>query len=556
MPDNKKISRREFLEKTTRYSTAAALSGVIPFVGSSCSGSKDNSEYDVIIKNGMVYDGTLNPPFVADIGIKGDRILTMGTVNGTASKTIDANGKIITPGFIDVHTHCDLTFKRSGLKRYLAYVMSSFKGNYNYLYQGVTTVITGNCGYGYTDTEKWFDIANSVNFGSNICHLAPHGMIRMELFGSKQPGELSQTQLEAMKKKVAEEMEKGAFGFSTGLEYAPGLLSTTDELIEINKVVNSYGGIYTTHIRDLTGSIRKSGNNGIIETLNEAITISKKAEIPLQLSHLGLKAPFNGVKSEQILEIIDKARLNGFPIHADQFPYPSGSTLLSARLSQKFKSDTGVLDRYKNKEGRQQLKKAVEYRFTISGPEKVLITICPENKDYEGRTLKEIADETGRKPVDVYVDLVCEDPAPIAIFFDHNESVLRDIMKRDYIITASDSWTIPKDFSKIHPQAYGTFPKKIRKYAMDEPLVNFQQAIRSMTSLPAEVFKIKKRGIIRSGYFADIAVIDLKKLTDHATYRDPHQYCEGIEHLFVNGTHSIENGIATGKRNGKTLKRS
>ncbi len=316
MEQQNKFTRREFLEKTATVTAATALSGSIPATAY----AREATEYDIIIKNGTLYDGTLTPPYIANIGIKNDRITAIGTVTGSTSKTIDATGKIITPGFIDVHTHCDLTFKRTGMKRYLAYVMPSFKGNHNYLYQGVTTVITGNCGYGYTDTEKWFAIANGITFGSNICHLAPHGMIRTELFGEKQPADLNRNQLDAMKYRVAEEMEKGAIGFSTGLEYAPGLLSSTNELIEINKVVRQYGGIYATHIRDMTGKQSTSGEKGILESLNEAIITAKKAEVPLQISHLLLKAPFNGVKSEQLFDIIEAARNEGLRVTADQFP--------------------------------------------------------------------------------------------------------------------------------------------------------------------------------------------------------------------------------------------
>ncbi len=556
---DKKINRREFLKKSATLSTAVAVSGIVPLAG--CAKFNDGhfksaAEYDTVIKNGTIYDGTLSEPFRGDIGITADKIMAIGQLTGKSKNTIDATGHIVTPGFIDVHTHCDLSFKRTGLKRYAAYIMPSFKGNSNYMFQGVTTVITGNCGYGYTDTDYWLDIVDWVNFGTNVCHLAPHGMIRMEMFGKDQPKELNATQLDAMKNRVAEEMEKGAFGFSTGLEYAPGLLSSTREFIEINKVVRKYNGIYTTHIRDLTGKKYPDGSYGILKTLAEAVDTARAAEISTQISHLTLKVPFNNIKSEQILEIIDKAREEGLNIHADQFPYPAGATLLSARLPSQFKSASGILDTYKTREGRKLVKKAIEDRFKYSGPEKIFIAMYPWHGEYEGRTLQEIADSTGKNPADLYVDFVCEDTSPIAIFFDHNEEVLNDILLRDYIMTASDSWTVPKDMTNPHPQAYGTFPKKLRKYALDEKRISLIQAVRSMTSLPAEKFNIKKRGKIETGYFADIAVINPNTITDHATYRNPHQYCEGIDHLFVNGTLSIENGKATGDRNGLPIKRT
>lgn len=556
---DKKINRRTFLKQSATLSAAVAVSGMTPLTGCAKKHTgffKSDAVFDTVIKNGTIYDGTLSEPFIADIGITADRITAIGKLTGKALNTVDAKDHIITPGFIDVHTHCDLSFKRTGLRRYAAYVMPSFKGNSNYMFQGVTTVVTGNCGYGYTDTDHWLSIVDWVNFGTNVCHLAPHGMIRMELFGKDQPKELSLSQLDAMKNRVAEEMEKGAFGFSTGLEYAPGLLCSTRELIEINKVVRKYNGIYTTHIRDLTGKKYPDGSYGILKTLTEAVDTARAAEISTQISHLTLKVPFNGVTSEQILEIIDNAREEGLNLHADQFPYPAGATLLSARLPSQFKSDSGVLDTYKTREGRKLIKKAIEARFKYSGPEKIFIAMYPWHGDYEGRTLQEIAESIGKDPADLYVDFVCEDPAPVAIFFDHNEQVLNDILLRDYIMTASDSWTVPKDMTNPHPQAYGTFPKKLRKYALDEKQISLAQAVRSMTSLPAEKFNIPQRGKIETGYFADIAVINPKTITDHATYRNPHQYCEGIDHLFVNGTLSIEHGKATGDRHGLPIRRT
>jgi N-acyl-D-aspartate/D-glutamate deacylase len=221
-----------------------------------------------------------------DIAIKGDKIVATGDLADKASRTIDARGFVVTPGFIDVHTHCDLTFKNSGLGRYFAYMMPSWKGNYNYLYQGVTTVVTGNCGYGYANLDEWFGILDSVGFGTNVYHLAPHGIIREELFGKQQPGGLSAAQLSGMKKRVSEEMEKGAVGLSAGLEYAPGLLTTKEELIALSQVVRPYGGLFTVHMRDESGSMGPGGEHGIIRSIREAIDIARQSQVSVEISHL------------------------------------------------------------------------------------------------------------------------------------------------------------------------------------------------------------------------------------------------------------------------------
>jgi len=548
-------TRREFIKKTSSIVAGATIVGTVSGLASGCDNQRRNeAAYDVVIKNGTVYDGTLAVPLVADVGIKGNRIVEIGKIpEANGYHVVDAAGLAVTPGFIDIHTHCDMTFKRIGIKRFAAYVIPSFKGNHNYLYQGVTTVVTGNCGYGYTDTQYWMDLVNAVGFGTNVYHLAPHGMIRVELFGENQPRELTQKQLDAMKHRVAEEMEKGAIGFSTGLEYAPGLLSSTKELIELNKVVRKYGRIHTTHLRDQTGSAHPSGKPGIEVALEEAFEIGRRAEIPIQVSHLTIKAPFNQAKASKILDMFEQARHEGIDVTADQFPYASGQTFLSARLPNKFKSANGVKEKYKTKEGRRQIKAAIEHRFTYSGPEKVMIALYPQNKSYERKTLVEIAEIAGKSPADCYVDMVCEPTAPLAIFFDYIQNNVNEIMSKADIITASDGLTVPGKFVKLYPACYGTFPKRYRECVINRKEMSVAAAIRTMTSLPAEKFNMKERGKIAKGYYADIAVINLNTFRALSTYKNPSQYSEGIQHLFVNGTQSIENGEATHKRSGRGL---
>lgn len=549
---NTKLTRREFIDQTGKTATALFLLGSLPMTA--CSTLSVEMKYDTVIKGGTIYDGTLNQPIQADVGIKNDKIVEIGIIEGSGSKIIDATKLIVTPGFIDVHTHCDLTFKRMGKKRYLAYVMPSWKGNYNYIYQGVSTVVTGNCGYGYTNTEHWHGIVDSLKFGSNVSHLVPHGMIREELFGSNQPRELSQTQLGAMQKRVAEEMEKGAIGISTGLEYSPGYYASTRELIELAKVVKQYGGIYTTHMRDESG--RTVGEtHGVIVSINEAIEIARQAEISVEISHLKINEPINDTKPEQVLELIENARQEGLDIHADQYPYAAGSTYLTILLPDRFKTAVGVKDKFKVKIGRAEILKAINEVFEYLPPEKILITMYAEKENYEGKTLQEIAELEDREPAESYADMASEDTAPMAVFFSQDLDIVRELMPNDYVLTASDGWTVPKGMTKPHPRLYGTFPKKLKQFVIDEKRMDFQMAIRSMTSLPAKKFNINNRGILAKGNYADIAVINIDTICDHATYHDPHRYADGIEYLLVNGKLSIEKGEATGKRAGKAIKR-
>jgi len=545
------VNRRTFIKKSAK--TSAALVAASALTSPGCA----DKNFDVLIKGGKIHDGTMAEPYVADIGVKDGAIAAIGQLAGTAKATLSADGLIVTPGFIDVHTHCDLVFKRAGNKRYLAYVVTNFKGAYNYAYQGVTTVITGNCGYGYTDTDYWFKMLKSVGFGLNVLHLAPHGQIREELFGVDQPTELSKKQLEAMKARVAEEMEKGAVGLSTGLEYAPGLLSPTSELIELAKVAARHGGIYATHVRDETGTIHPDGEPGILRSIAEAIETGKRAEVPVEIAHFKIAMPFNNARPEQMLELIETARDQGLDINADQYPYAAGSAQVTYLLPDKYKTSMSVKDEYKTKEGKSELKAVIEDVFEKGlSPDKVLISGYPEREELEGKTLKEIAEAEGRKPSEVFVEMACLDMAPWAIYFSQEEDVVKALMPRDYIITASDGYTVPKNMMTPHPRIYGTFTRKLKKYTLDQKIITLGQAIRSMTSLPADKFKIKGRGKIEQGAFADINVIDLETVTDHATFLKPHQYSKGIVHQLVNGVVAIEDNKATGKRGGECIRKA
>ena len=549
----KDITRRRMLDLGAKTALAATAAGALPALLTRCA---DSSKYDVIIRGAEVLDGSGSKAFAADIGIKGDKIITVGKCDGKAKVVIDAKGLTVTPGFIDVHTHCDLTFQRTGSKRHMARVMPSWKGNYNYLYQGVTTVVTGNCGYGYTDADKWFGMVESIDFGTNVAHLAPHGAIREELFGTEQPRELSGAQLEAMKKRLAEEMDKGVLGFSAGLEYAPGIYAGTAELIECARVVCAKGGLYATHIRNESGEKYKNGKIADVESVLEAIEVGRRAGIPVEISHLKINAPINGLDPRRILEPIARARAEGLNVTADQYPYNAGSTQITILIPSEFVTSISIKDEYRNKEGMKKIKAAIEKVFEYSPPEQTLITMYPEREEFEGKNLKQIAEMTGKSASDCYVEMVSEKMAPMGVFFQQEESVVREIMPHDFIITGSDGWTVPKGMTRPHPRTYGCFPRKLRRYVIEAKLMSLPAAIRSMTSLPAEKFRLKGRGRIAEGNFADIAVIDMKKIEDRATYLDPHQYAVGVDYLFVNGTLSIEKGKATGDRGETVLRRA
>ncbi len=505
-------------------------------------------DYDILIKGAEVYDGTMASPKTEDVGIKGDKIIALGKLSGSARKTLDAKGLIVTPGFIDVHNHSDLVFKKSGIFKYLAFFKPEWKGNYNYLTQGVTTIVDGNCGWGFSDLNKYFGFLNFLHFGTNVYTLAPHGELRNFLFGSDDPKPLTKDQLEALKYEVENEMKRGALGLSTGLEYAPGCVAGTDEIVELAKVVKKYNGIYVSHIRDNTG-------DGVLKALEEAIDVGKRADIPVHISHFQVNAPRRNLQARQLVNLIKKARAEGLDITADSYPYDAGNSWITMLTPAKYKTSDSIRPEYKTGKGREELKRAAEEGFKNISPEQMIINSYSKNRSFEGKTLAEIAKSQGKSPADMYIDLACDDNAPMCIFLDQDINIVKALMPYDYMMSSSDGTVYTSLVGRPHPRSFGAFPRKIRYIVLEQKLMSLPVAIRSMTSLPAEKFKLVGRGRIAVGNYADIAVIDLKNFYDKASYNEPVQYSTGVKYLLVNGVLSIDDNKLTGKRGGRAEKR-
>ncbi|MBN2254285.1 MAG: amidohydrolase family protein [Deltaproteobacteria bacterium] len=540
------------LPKASLYVAVLILLLITPWPTADAEQKKDS--YDIVIEGGKIYDGTLKPPYRADIGIVGDKIVAVGKLKGKSSKILKADGCIVTPGFIDIHEHSDMVFS-GDLDGLLPEDKKELEGNFNALYQGVTTVVTGNCGNSISDTAKWFAIVESIHFGTNVMHLVPHGRIRYELFGDNQPKALTLEQLDTFKARVEQEMKKGACGMSTGLAYAPGINATTEELIELSKVVNRYGGIYATHMRDERGAVLEGGKIAVLEAIREAIEIGRQSGAPVQISHLKLQAPHNGVKASQMLNLIEAARKEGLDVTTDSYPYTAGASELCILLPSRFKKATGgIAEEYKTEAGKREIGSAIEKVFVDIPPDKIIFLEYEGKPEYKGKTLKDISAAEGKNSLDCYVDIVCGDSMPTVIAFAHNEKAMRDFMPNHYVFTCSDGMTWSRDIKGAHPRFYGAFARKLKKYCLDDGLMSLTAAIRSMTYLPAEKMGMTGRGKIAEGAFADIAVIDLKSLKDRATYENPTQYAEGIVHLLVNGVVTIEDRKLTGRRAGRPLK--
>jgi N-acyl-D-aspartate/D-glutamate deacylase len=494
--------------------------------------------FDLVIKNGIVYDGSGEAPVYADIGITDGTITKISKkISAGGAPVIDAGSYIVAPGFIDIHTHCDGELTKEG--------MNAVK---NYLTQGVTTVVTGNCGSGTYEVKSFFSKLDSTGTGTNVIHLVGHNTIRRKVMGMDDR-EATPEELEAMKEMLRQGMEEGAAGFSTGLWYTPGAYSPTEEVIELAKVAKEYGGFYATHIRD-----ESDYSVGLEEAVKEAVTIGEQAGIRVEISHIKAGAPVWG-SSEKICAIIEEAQKRGLNILADQYPYNASSTNLAAVLLPAWVQSGGNMEaRLNDPELLPQIKKEIIKNFErAGGPEGLLIASFKGDQSMEGKNFAEISREIS-KPLDETAIWLILNGNPSIVSFNMKESDVNNFMKKDYVMTCSDGHIFIPDASKPHPRNYGTFTRKIRKYVLDDQVISMEHAIRAATSLPAGMAGLKNRGCIKEGMKADIVVFNPETIRDMATYTDPHQYSEGIEYLLVNGNIVIDRGEYNGKLAGEHIK--
>ena len=494
--------------------------------------------YDVVIKGGMVYDATGTLPYAADIGIADGIIKAIGKIKRSAGQVIDADGLIVAPGFIDIHTHCD-----SGLQTEWG------KSAENYLMQGVTTVVTGNCGGGTYRVEEFFGKLESQGVGLNVIHLVGHGTIRSSLMG-QEAREPTEEELRRMKQLLSQGMGEGAAGLSTGLFYAPGSYAKTDEIIKLANVVKKYNGIYATHIRD-----ESDYSIGLKEAVKEAITVGEQAGIPVEISHIkALGKPVWGM-AEDVCGIIEDARERGVRVYADQYPYIASSTGLSAAVIPRWVQAGGQMRaRLENPELLPQIKKEIAENIDRrGGPNSLVIVSYPKNKGFDGKSLLGISQIMGTPVVDTAIYLV-QGGSPSIISFNMQESDLEHFMKKPYVMTGSDGNVQVPDKSFPHPRSYGTFPRKIREYVLAKKWLTMEQAIRAATSLPADVLGLNDRGRLKEGCFADMVVFDPDEISDRASYADPHRYSEGVKYLLIGGQLVIEEGDYNGRLAGKPIR--
>jgi len=496
--------------------------------------------FDLLIKNGKVLDGTGNPWFYADIGINEDRIVWVGkSENVTADEEIDASGLYVSPGFIDVHSHSS-----SGLSS------ESLSHGQPLLAQGLTTVMINPDGGGSTDIAGQRAALEEHGIGVNVAQFVPHGSIRRQVLGeaNRKP---SADELEQMKAIVEEGMKEGAFGLSSGLFYTPAAYAETEEVIELAKVVSSYNGVYSSHIRD-----ESDYNVGLIYSVDEVIRIAEEAELPGIVTHI--KALGTGVwgYSAAVVSRIERARDQGIEVFADQYPYPASSTNLTAVLIPSWAREGGrteMLNRLDDQELIEEIKvEMVANLERRGGAESIQIADYSANRSYEGLRLNVIANQMDTNPIEAALNLIKEQN-PKIVSFNMNEDDVARFMKQSWTMTSSDGGLVEMGDGVVHPRNYGSFPRKISKYVKEDQAVELPFAIRSMTSLPATVFNLHDRGVIKPGQIADITIFDLDQIQDKATFDDPHQLSEGVEFVIIGGKFAMKAGEFQSDLVGKVL---
>lgn len=535
--------------------------------------SSTQVEFDIIIRNGRVIDGSGRAGFNADIAIKGDRIARVGDLRGAkATREIDARGQVVAPGFIDMLGQSEQFLLIDG--RAMSKVM-----------QGVTTEITGegesiapindrilkeqedfNRRYNLTVDWRTFDgyfrRLERQGIGVNLGTFVGATQVREYVIGyeDRQP---TPAEMEQMKQLVADAMKEGALGLSTSLQYVPARFAKTDEIVELAKVARQYGGIYITH--------QRSEANALDESMREVFEIARRAKIPTEIWHLKTAYQKNWGRMPEMLRRIAAARRRGLKITADVYPYIAGSTSLTACLPPwALEGGTGkMLSRLKDARIRQQLKKEIstdakdwENIYLGSGGAGGIQIGSVVNRDLEdllGKRLSQIATEQNKEPLEALFDLIIADNGQTgAIFFMMKEEDMRAALRSPFVSFCTDTGARatdgPLSRSRSHPRGWGSYPRILGKYVREEKLLPLEFAIHKMTGLPAANVGLKQRGLIRAGYFADITIFDPKTVIDRATFESPNQYPVGINFVIVNGQIEVDQGRRTPAQGGRVLR--
>ena len=522
--------------------------------------------YDIIIKGGTVIDGTGQPMFRADIGIKENLISHIGDLhNENARWELDASDKFISPGFIDVNNHSDTYWR-----------IFSDPSLESMLYQGITTIIGGNCGSSLAPLanhsviktiQKWVDI-NKISFNwlsmkefldevekkklaLNFASLVGHGTLRRGLVGDE-VRDISPQEMKTMKKMLETAMKEGAIGFSTGLVYTHAKLASSREIAELAEIVKKYDGVYTTHIR--------GESQDLIRAVEEAIRVAQETGVRLQISHLKAMGEKNWPLMEQALNLIETARTDGVDVNFDVYPYTSTGSVLYILLPD-WVTEGGrsmMLSRLRDPQIREKI--VSEMRQGEHDYSKIMISISSLDKTLNRKKITELSKMQGKSVEDVILDVLLASDGRVVTIMDvlSEKNVDKAVVNPFSIISSNGSgYDIEhrETGEMVHPRNFGSFPRTLAKYVRERGVIGWEEAIRKMSGFPAEKFNISKRGILKEGNFADVVVFDPREICDEASFENPYQYSKGLAHVLVNGQIVMENGALSGARAGQVIRK-
>ena len=525
---------------------------------------------DILIRHVTIVDGSGGLCFEADVGVADGRIAIVGPeMKHEAARTIEARGRHLAPGFIDPHSHSDLTLLVD------PHAESKVR-------QGVTTEVIGNCGFSpaplqgaavdevqagadllgveitWVDFGEYLDRLRSPGIAPNIVPLVGHNTVRGGVLGygdvDPEPGHLA-----AMQDIVTEAMAQGARGFSTGLFYPPGHYARTDEVVELAKVAAREGGTYFSHIRGECDTA--------LAAVGEAIDIGQKAEIGVQIAHLKLAGYRNWGKVDGLVALLDDAARIGVRVGADQYPYRASSCWLAAMLPYWAQGGgaKAVAERLRDTDYRTKLRNdwvanraEWENRTGVREWSEIVISECDARPEARGQSVAEISDAEGKDALDAAFDLIADSEGQVGcVWYGQSDEVVRTLMRHPSVVVGSDGYALSPDGilgrRKCHPRSYGTFPRVLAKYVREEGVLTLEEAVRKMSAIPAERLGLADRGLIRVGAWADLVLFDADTVTDRATFVNPHQYPDGIPYVIVNGQVVIDGGEHTGALPGRVL---
>ncbi len=518
--------------------------------------STQQAEFDLLIRNGRVVDGTGNPSFVADVGIRDGKIAAIGRLSDRkATRIVDATGLVVAPGFIDIHNHSDDTILEDGNAESM-------------VRQGVTTMIFGEGGSA-APSDKWKDFSSyyaellrrgiSTNVGSYI----GSSTVWTTVHGSK-AGPATAAELKQMRAVIRTAMEQGALGVASSLSGPPGVWIDTDTLVAMCEVAGEYGGIYSTHMR--------TEGDGVFKSVAEAIEIGRRAKLPVDIIHLKIAEHKLWGKMPELVALIANARAQGQLVEANVYPYRAGQNNLSSIIPP-WAHEGGskaLIARLKDSSLRPRLEKEIlngipnsdwynHYTATGGWDGMLLVTFRnPKYKQFQGKRMSEVIQTIGKPPLDVLFELLTENDGSVpTVYFHHAEEDMRYALKQPFVSIGSDGTAVktegPLAASHPHPRYYGTFPRVLGRYVREEKLLSLEDAIRKMTSANAAKIRIYDRGLLRPGQWADVTIFNPATVIDNATFEKPHHYATGIEYVFVNGKPVLERGTHTGGRPGAIL---